>query len=405
MIIVKKNSVQKIIFNITLSLLIFSCLDPYDTNIKGYENLLVVDALITDENRSHYVLLSRTIPDLNQEPQRVANAWVSITDENFNETILRETSPGIYATDSTKFRAQVGKTYTLKISTPEGKTYISNPCTMLPSGNIEKIYYNKDKGWNNDNTYESEGISVYIDGSAQESEYARWSFEEDWKFQVFCAPDFSFDTDGNIVHINNDKIYCWKSALSTDITLHSFKNHGNNTINKKKIHFIPTSKTDRISLRYSILVKQLSISKEEYEFWDKLQKSTEDVGDILGKQPFSIAGNMNNIDDKTEPVLGYFQVSSTSQKRLYIENSDLSKLDVPFYSHKSCKIDTVLIDNNRYTSIYDIYLQEVATGRYGMYDVYYPEMSMTPTGLLLTQPTCCDCTLTGTNKKPDFWQD
>ncbi len=405
MVCVKKNIVQQISFNILFSVLFFSCLDPYDTNIQGYENLLVVDALITDENKSHKVLLSRTISDLNQDPQKVTNAWVRISDNRSNEFILHESGPGHYVTDSTEFKAQIGNTYTLKVSTAEGTTYISKPCTMLPSGNIEKIYFNKDKGWDNNNTYESEGISIYIDGNAKESEYARWSFEEDWKFRVFYAPSSGFDAEGNYVNIFNDKIYCWKKDHSTDISIHSFKNQTINNIKKKKIHFIPTGESDRMSLKYSILIKQFSISKEEYEFWDKLQKSSKEIGDILGKQPFAISGNISNVEDNNEPVLGYFQVASTSQKRLYIKNSDILELDVPYYSPESCELDTVLIDNNRYTSIYDIYLQEVATGRYGMFDAYYSEMSMNPIGLLLTRPACTDCTLTGTNKKPNFWQD
>ena len=91
-----------------------SCIEVIDW--EGQESSsgrLVVEGLITSETTAHQVQLSRTQPVIvDTLPEMVSGALVEIREGN-NLFNLRETSPGIYYTDTLKGRA--GATYLLTI--------------------------------------------------------------------------------------------------------------------------------------------------------------------------------------------------------------------------------------------------------------------------------------------------
>lgn len=135
----------KSIISLFIIVALCTCIDPYTPKLTTYQSFLVVEGLITDENASYSVKLSRTMQNENSIPESVSNATLFITDEIGNKSILKNTGNGLYKTDSTLFTGAVGETYTLHISTENGNEYISEPCLMLPVPGIDSIYYEKDK--------------------------------------------------------------------------------------------------------------------------------------------------------------------------------------------------------------------------------------------------------------------
>ena len=396
-----------IVITFLLAISISSCLEPYEVDISNYEDLLVVDALITDEVKNHRVYLTRSVPNLDTEPSVESGALVMITDETGKEEVLTEIEPGVYETDQLQFIARVGGTYTLTIRTSNGNTYQSEPCTIVPKSSINKVHYKKGKEWNVDETEEFEGIHILVDGTASEDTYVRWLYDEDWKFKVPypVLMDYNYQTqDWEYMKIENE--YCWKSYDSNQVLIHSFSNQENPTIKNREVCFVPSEVTDKLTVRYSVLVKQLSISKQEYEFWNKLKISTEDVGDVFGSQPFSITGNIQNTNDAKEPVLGYFQTGSVASERLYINRQEIADIELPIRSYKEgCRVDSFKADGLSYSSALEIYETLVVSGPYNLHDAIYSDMSMAVIGLLLAPPPCSDCTVTGNPQKPDFWED
>jgi hypothetical protein len=234
----------------------------------------------------------------------------------------------------------------------------------------------------------------------------RWIYDEDWRFRIPYPVrlDYNYSLgDWEYIRIENE--YCWKNNISNQIVIHSFANQNNSELKDKEVCFVPSEDTDKLTVRYSVNVKQLSISKQEYEFWNKLQISTENVGDVFGTQPFSITGNIKNVDDDKEPVLGYFQTGSVMAKRLYVDRADVEELNLPIMKYNAgCSIDSFEVDGYAYTSALQIYEDHVANGSYNLHDAIYGD-GLSIIGLLLARPVCSDCTKTGTLTKPDFWED
>lgn len=92
---------------------LFTCIDSYLPKLETFQSTIVVDALLTDENASNYVSISRTKRTVYENPVMVSGALVIITDDLGNSTSLLEKSEGIYNTDSIIFRGIAGRSYTL----------------------------------------------------------------------------------------------------------------------------------------------------------------------------------------------------------------------------------------------------------------------------------------------------
>jgi hypothetical protein len=118
-----------------------TCIDPYKPSLSGYESLLVVEGMITDEKVPYEVNLSRTIQTQDAIPEKVTDAVVSITDENGNQTTLINAGKGSYKTNSAVFTGAVGKKYSLHITTNDGKEYMSELSVMLPVPEIDNVYF------------------------------------------------------------------------------------------------------------------------------------------------------------------------------------------------------------------------------------------------------------------------
>lgn len=394
--------------NITLLffLLVFmnSCVEPYNAQVNGYEDLLVVDGLITDENKSHQVKLTRSIANLDEIPVAETNAVVVISCNDGTSEVLKEFEPGVYKTDSVNFVVKIGNRYKLSIRTSQGKNYHSEECEILTPTAIEKIYYNKKDiiGVNNEDL---EGISFFVDGSAPVDSYLRWMYDEDWKFSIPYPTLIGFDENKELVEKKIENEYCWKKSNSYEIITQSLQSQNSSEVKGKEVCFIPSDNTDRFNIKYAINIKQLRISEKEYLFWNKLKESSEEVGDIFGTQPFTIEGNITIDDDTNELVLGYFQTGSVASKRIFIDYEDIVTLNLQLINNSSfCSIDTVEVDNDKFYSLYGIYEEYVLNKGLRVYD-RIDAMIGEPDGLLIVSPFCNDCSLTGSTKKPLFWED
>jgi len=257
------RNLRKHLIFLLLVCMLCTCIDPYSPKLNAFESLLVVDAFLTNENRSYNVRLSRTIPAQNIKPSMVSGALVIIKDENGNNSQLQQTSAGIYKTDSLLFQGEIGNTYTLYIKTAEGTEYQSEPCLMYPVQQIDSVYFVKDQEISNNGSETNQGIRILLDSrSGEENKYFRWIYNEWWKFSVPNPKEFNYINEQTITNVDQIKQVCWKNNISSEIIIQSAEFGQSAGIEKKPILFIASDKSDRLLIQYSIEVQQLSLSKK-----------------------------------------------------------------------------------------------------------------------------------------------
>ena len=155
---------------------------------------------------------------------------------------------------------------------------------------------------------------------------------------------------------------------------------------------------EKLSNRYSILISQKALDKKASEFWEILRKNTNDIGSIFSPLPSNISGNIKNDQNPDAPVVGYVSLGTVKQKRLFINVREVSpwRSVEPAYYDCIVEADTVLIAD---------YGTSFGNGNFIPVLPISDENLPNPIGFRGAVRRCADCTLRGTNVKPDFWED
>ncbi len=133
---------MKKIVSILFIISLFSCEKQTEwTTEKGSFNTVVVEAIITNENKHQEIRLSKPRDDFNDESIPVSNAKVKVYDDDsvyhFSE---KNTEKGTYLSND-KFMAVVNKTYFLEINYND-KVYIAKS-NMTPVKPFYRLIYRK----------------------------------------------------------------------------------------------------------------------------------------------------------------------------------------------------------------------------------------------------------------------
>ncbi|MGB8359661.1 MAG: DUF4249 domain-containing protein [Bacteroidales bacterium] len=400
---------HKITFFLIVAVTFFTCIDPYTPNLKNFESRLVVDALVTDENISNYVILTRTIEAVDEDPVRVTGASVIITDDLGNRTFLSEKNPGEYRTDSLTFRGSVGRTYVLNIEISDVEKYESETSLLYPAPTIDSIYFEKDQVVSEETGGNRQGVTIYIDSQDEStSNYYRWTYEEWWKF---ASPDpklYDYINDSTIVPVAEIKQNCWANSKSDVVDIQNTILANTGGFVKKPVLFAASDESDRFLIQYCIEVRQLSISKQEYEFWNLMLQLNETGGDIFDKQPFQIFSNIKCTTDPDKQVIGYFQVSGAQKIRKYITVKEIADLGLPLYRYECERVEKGEVDyppvapgaQFTFNDIYEAFLNSGFTFIKPINSVDGKLFR-----LAFVRPICAECTVSGSMTKPYFWVD
>ena len=129
-----------ILFLLPFISLLISCVEPSELDLQQDDDRLVINGMITDAPGPYYVTLTKTLPYTPGVLPTVTDASVVITDDEGHTALLTHTAGGVYKTNEA-FRGRIGRTYTLSVTTREGKKYVSAPETLTATPDIEKVSY------------------------------------------------------------------------------------------------------------------------------------------------------------------------------------------------------------------------------------------------------------------------
>ena len=352
------------------------CRQAYDPPAVSSPNAyLVVEGFINSGPDSTYFTLSHTF---NLSDTAVVSpelhAQVTVQGKDNSTYTLAEIGNGKYGAPLQGLNPAVQ--YRLDIRTIAGKEYASDFVAMKVSPPIDSV------NW----TQNNQGVQLYVNTHDPQgnSRYYRWNYQEVWEFHSAYFATSAY-VNGQIVSFTPDTMYtCWQSDVSANILLGSSAKLAQDQIQFMPLVMIPTA-DQRISVLYSILVTQYVLTPDAYAWWQSMQKNTEQIGSIFSVEPSTTGGNIHNVSDSTELVVGYVSAGTIATQRIYISASQVA----PWYYQNGCTEINKPLDSAL------MYL----AGGYDWIDVYYdPGLRVH-----LALKTCVDCTQTGSNHKPSFW--
>jgi hypothetical protein len=358
------------------------CIEPYaPPGIATDVHSLVVSGFLNSTEKNATIRLSRTIPLSSTEQAPVeAKAIVSIEEENGTVFPLTETAPGNYTIATIPVNPE--KRYRLNIRTANNSQYQSDFVPISVSPPIDSVT------WQPSN----DGVEIRVNthDDTGKSKYYYWGFAETWEYtSVYYSTIIYKDGEVKDRPLNADIHTCWAAETSQQILIASSDRLNQDIISQKRLIQIP-KRSQKLFIHYSVLVKQRSLTRDAYDYWSQLQKTNENLGGLFDPQPGSVVGNIHNVNDMNEPVMGYFSGGTVEEQRLWIEAKNL-----PGYLRFSQGIGSCEIDTLKPNELERLGPNELLSVLYSMFTI---------TGYTYTNKSCADCrSMGGTTEKPLFW--
>jgi len=378
-------------FSLLFFLLLTSCIDEYWPEITKYENNLVVDGGITDKPGPYIIRLSITSEINTPTFKPFSNCEVIISDDEGNFETLMEAEDGIYKTKVDGIQGQVGKKYKIIIKTPERKNYESQFEQLIAAEKIESVYGEIESRQDENYPYDLTGYQFYVntETATRDSIYYMWRLEATYQYQSDYTIRWFYDGELKWFHGPDSLYNCYRTYNINNFYSMSTVGLSIPKIEAYALNYVNTE-TRQLSVKYSLLVKQYTLNRKAFLFWDVLREQNTSSSSLFTTQPYQLEGNVYNVDNPEEPVLGYFLVAGLDEKRIFV---DRPKYPVQFH-YSVC----TLSDRDFESYAERIYADPV------LYPLYAIE---TNGGRRAIPPKgCTDCREHGgTITKPDFWED
>jgi hypothetical protein len=393
-----KDVMKKIYYLIITLIIIQSCKKPYNPPaIASPGSYLVVEGVINAGADSTIIKLSRTVnPSSGTTDNPETGAVVSVQSSTNATYPLVETSPGNYSVPG--LNLDVTKNYRISIKTSSSQQYLSDLVPVNVTPPIDSVGY----------TVQSNGIQLYLNthDPNNNTHYYRWDYAETWQFHSKYQSDYITNGVQIVPRTLAQQVYsCFGNNVSSTILLGSSAKLSQDVIYQSPLTSV-VSTSEKLETKYSIQVKQYALTSDAFNFYTNLKKNTEQLGSIFDAEPSEIAGNIHNVSNANEPVVGYISACTIQSKRIFIANSQLPQSWFATYPYDCGPLDSNWFaepNTSPPVNMVAYYLIPLNSGNIPV-QAFYQKGGPGVAGYLSSDPECVDCTLRGTTTPPSFWK-
>lgn len=274
--------------------------------------ILVVDGMITDSVSEFRISRSVGMQDDLRANDAITDAQVNVecSDGIFYEA--RQDVEGVYSVRNGVLDPNLMYRLNLKV---DGKSYQSTFLKPMLTPEIDSVSYQKKK---------REGpVTIHVSSRSERSSspYYRWSYKENWEVMAPLYANYG-EVRGETMYFNphtaDNTYYCWVRDSSKVLLIGTTEKLAENRLSEHKLFEIPVS-DERLSVLYHVEVSQTQIRKEAYDYFKMLQEEIERTGGLFS--PVMSAGdngNIFNLSDPGELVIGFIEVASVTRKGMYL---------------------------------------------------------------------------------------
>jgi hypothetical protein len=360
------------------------CIEPYTPpESAAGENPLVVEGGLHGNTGTASVQLTRTARLSDGLPAPPVTGAVVLLESRSGASFALTDPDGKGLYSRSGLPVAPGEEFRLRVQAG-GKSYVSDYEVARPAPPIDSV------SWE----VKEDGIQVYVNTHDTENEAGNylWTYEETWAYTSAFESTVIFENGAPRLRASSEFVYmCYQGSVSSTINNISTEKLSENRVSKFPLVFHPKS-SDKIRIRYSILVRQYSIDDEEHAFWTQMKKNSQNLGTLFDPLPTQITGNLHNENDPGEVVLGFFRAGYSSEQRIFISNRDLPRDFREQKDFGNC-LETMW-------PVGDI-------GLFGLYPYLITRPvydGITIIGYNYSTKDCVDCRRQGgTTTPPDFW--
>jgi hypothetical protein len=262
---------------------------------------------------------------------------------------LINTSPGIYSTDINGIRGEIGHRYFIGINA-FGKNYQSLPAEITTVPELDSIAYeltfNQQINSQNEITeVPTVDITISFNDPLEESNFLLWKWSGTSEVKTFPELYINYQDGTPTIEplpcsegINCFCCTCWVDhPIRNTFSVYNDVYTNGNYVQNFPVISIPANAT-YFDQEMKVVINQYSLDNEAYSFWKGIISNIEDQSTLFATPAVTQMGNIMNINDPDEIVLGYFFASDVTSREIKIEASQLDINIVSDSIRNDCRV-------------------------------------------------------------------
>lgn len=316
---------------LALILLLFSllgCVDPVEPEFEFREGLVFVEGFASTTPGTSYVIINKS--EIQFGVRAVvfqSGAMVSFKNSDTGETVdLFESGESYVPPDD--FEVTSGERWELAITLIDGTQYQSTPEVVLNEIPIVEAVANYDSELRFN---EGEGsfepghtIAVTFDDPGGQENFYYWTYRafenlvvcESCSGSVFrdgaCIPTAGFTPEYYNYLCETD---CWRIRFPENVNIFSDEFSDGGTTRNLDVASLPLYTKENISVE----LQQFSLTPAAYQYYKVLKDIVDNNGGFNAPPPAALVGNMSNVNDSEDFVLGRFTAVASSTVSIFID--------------------------------------------------------------------------------------
>lgn len=373
-----------------LALMLTSCIKSYEPVIKSSDAIkYVVSGQVNLGDAVQHINISRSTPINLHYYKPISGCTVKILDDKGNSYSAVDLYDGNYDATIPENELKAGASYKVDILLSGGEHIVSDFDQIQECPDVDSVYYVLQEVPGINPKFPAQGIQFYIDYNGENVSCRKYMIEAYETYEYHSAYPIEWYYDGQIHHVvpgDFSRMICWKTALVKNVFTLTTSNLSQNKYTRFPLHIVDNFTSRRLEFGYSLLIRQYALSDAAFIYWEKIKLVNNQEGGLYERQPLAVKGNMHNLTNPDQEVLGFFGTTSVKSKRIFV--SPIEKLPMLYDPH--CEEGILLKNGVKQISpaSYPAYL-------FGDINRYYNVM---------IRFECIDCLrLGGKNVKPVFW--
>lgn len=291
-------------------ILLTGCIKQVHPEYRQNKPLLVVEGLLLTDSTPCTVTLSYSgIFNENgaQLQDFIDDATIILYNKNLQDSVeLISSGKGQYKDAFHRFYPKPNETYFITIYLSSGERYVSQPETIVPLNTIFDIDTVAKTKAIYPPQLNAADVQIRFRDDASQDNYYRWITTDYLPRKatgVSCGfscikGEFCYQLNTNLSDINimSDALVNGSEIRNKQVLNSPYYWYGN--------HFID--------------IKQLSLTRQAYSFWNSYLQQTTRTGGIFDPLPGPVTGNIYNMDRPDEFALGFFECSDVVSRKYII---------------------------------------------------------------------------------------
>jgi hypothetical protein len=343
---------SSVLFSYLLILLATACVDRISFDFeKPPNNSISISGYISDQPGPYEIRINNVFDIESKESTKIPISvkQLKMSDNKGNSEILSEVNKGIYQTDPSGIKGQVGGVYAITVELFDGRIYESLPDTILPAGSLDSLYLELKSKYNSigEKIY---SYDIFFDASYDaNSNNNKFIWKQTSTYQVETHPEYAqgacfwmpeiskcnfvppcsgYRNTGDNIHPVFEKLFtctcciCWYSIYNENLILSDDHLTRRGELNGVNASNIPL---DKWTLAYKIRVEmsQMSLTDNSYHFWKAIRDQKEATGSLFQPITGKIPSNFIQTSGNTTRVEGIFFATSINSKVKYLQKFEL----------------------------------------------------------------------------------